>query len=72
MMLITTSLDGLHFMVVESGTIIRDERSGEEAVITDTEAAKKGSVVYCTQAVFDSLKEKIDEVRSRHPNHRRR
>jgi hypothetical protein len=55
-LLSTISFCGAHVMVVSPGTVVRDERSGEEIVVDDTSAARKGSVVYCTQAVFEVLK----------------
>lgn len=52
----TAPFNGLHVMVVSAGTVVRDERSGEEIVVDDASAARKGSVLYCTQATFDALK----------------
>lgn len=57
----TTPFNGLHVMVVDAGTRVKDERSGEEVEITDTSAARKGSVIYCTQAIFDALKAQVPE-----------
>lgn len=58
----TVPFNGMHIMVVEAGTKVKDERSGEEVVINDETAASKGPVIYCTQKTFDAMKE---EVRNR-------
>jgi hypothetical protein len=55
----TVSFLGLHIMVVEAGTKITNECSGETAIISDSEAAKKGSTIFCTQKVFDRMKREI-------------
>jgi hypothetical protein len=51
-----TALGGVHVMVVDAGTAVRDERSGQVIVVDDATAARKGSVIYCTQKIFDELK----------------
>lgn len=50
---------GFHVMVVDSGTKVTDERSGEEVVITDESFARKGSVIFCTQNMFDRMKNRV-------------
>ncbi len=52
----TTPFNGMHVMVVDDGTVVRDERSGEEVTVDDKTVAAKGAVLYCTQSVFDALK----------------
>ena len=53
-------------MVVDAGTVIKDERSGEEVTVDDKTAARKGALVYCTKPVYDALKAQIpeDEIQS--------
>jgi hypothetical protein len=58
----TLPLGGFHVIVVEAGTTVTDERSGDEAVITDTSCCTKGDLLYCTQAVFDALKAHIQRA----------
>lgn len=53
----TTPWNGLHVMQVDAGTVIKDERSGEEITVTDDTAAFKGRVMFCTKKVFDRLRE---------------
>jgi hypothetical protein len=60
-----TDFGGLHVMVVDAGSVIRDERTGEEAIVDDNGCVRKGSVIFCTRAVFDALKARIPE-RSEH------
>jgi len=57
---VTVPFAGMHVMVVDAGTKVTDERSGEEVIIDDETAAAKGPVIYCTQKIFDALKDKID------------
>jgi hypothetical protein len=57
----TTPFNGLHVMVVDAGTAITDERSGQTIVVDDRTAARKGTVLYCTQANFDALKARVPE-----------
>lgn len=58
----TVPFNGLHVMVVEAGTSVKDGRTGEEVIVDDKTAARKGSVIYCTQAIFDALKAQIPEA----------
>lgn len=52
----TTPFHGLNIMVVDPGTVIKDERTEREETVTENSAVQKGSVVYCTQKTFDALK----------------
>lgn len=56
----TIPLGACHIMVVDAGTVIKDDRSGEEVTIDNETAASKGPLVYCTKAVYDALKAKVD------------
>jgi hypothetical protein len=49
--------NGFHVVVVDAGTTIKDERSGDEVTVDDTTACRKGTVIYCTDPVFQSLKD---------------
>ncbi len=57
----TVPFNGLHVMVVDAGTAIFDERSGQTIVVDDNVSARKGTVLYCTQAIFDALVARIPE-----------
>lgn len=48
-------LGALHLKVVPAGTVVTDERSGKSITVTDTAAAVKGAVMWCTQAVADRI-----------------
>ena len=52
----TIPFEGYHVMIVDSGTKVKDERSGEELEVTDTSIARKGTLIWCTQASFDQLR----------------
>jgi hypothetical protein len=56
----TTPFHGMHVMVVDGGTVVRDERSGEEVTVDDKTVAAKGPVLYCTQPVFDAMKARVE------------
>lgn len=56
-----TPFNGMHVMVVDAGTKVTDERSGQTIEITDSTSAAKGALLYCTQAVFDALKARISD-----------
>lgn len=58
----TTAFGGVRVMVVDAGTVVRDERTGEEIVVDDATAAGKGGVIYCTQKIFDDLKARTTPV----------
>lgn len=57
----TVPFNGLHVMVVDAGTAITDERSGQTIIVDDSSAARKGEVLYCTQTIFDALKARVPE-----------
>lgn len=57
----TVPFNGLHVMVVDAGTAITDERSGQTIIVDDNSAARKGAVLYCTQTIFDALKARVPE-----------
>ena len=58
----TVPFNGMHVMVVDAGTKITNERTGEEIVVDDNTIARKGSVIWCTKAVFEELKSKFEET----------
>jgi len=55
----TMPLGAMRIMVVDAGTKITDERSGESAIIDDHTTATKGNVIWCTQPVYDALRARI-------------
>ena len=54
----TVAFNGWHVMEVDSGTVVKDERTGEEIIVNDETAAVKGRVIFCTKKVFEGIKEK--------------
>jgi hypothetical protein len=56
----TVPLGAMHIMVVDAGTIITDERSGEKATIDDKTSAVKGRLLYCTERVFEAMKAQME------------
>lgn len=57
----TVPFNGMRVMVVDAGTVIKDERTGAEITVTDNAAAAKGGTIFCTQSIFDALKKQIPE-----------
>lgn len=55
----TVPFTGMHVMVVDAGTVITDERTGEEITVNDSTVASNGAVIYCTQVVFEALKHAV-------------
>lgn len=53
---VTFGLAGMHIMVVDAGTVVTDERSGQSATIDDQNAVAKGRLIYCTERTFEALK----------------
>lgn len=53
---ITEQFCGVHVMVVDPGSVIKDERSGQEMVVTDDSCVFKGNIAYCTKPVFEKIK----------------
>ena len=49
------TLMGLRLEVVTAGTVVRDERTGQEETVSDDGAVKTGNVMYCTKAVYQRL-----------------
>ena len=58
----TVPFNGLQIMQVDPGTVVKDERSGEEVTVTDDTVAVKGRVMFCTKRIFDRLKEEIPDA----------
>lgn len=52
----TTPFFGCHVMVVDPGTVIKDESSGREETVDENSAVTKGNLIYCTKKTFDELK----------------
>jgi hypothetical protein len=49
------TLMGLRLHVVPAGTVVRDERTGQEETVGEGGAVKAGNVMYCTKAVYHRL-----------------
>ena len=56
----TVRLGDVHVMVVDIGTKITNERTGEEVIIDDDTMARKGVMIWCTEAVFQELQSKFN------------
>lgn len=52
----TVPYNGYHFMIVDSGTTISDERTGTEETVDYNCVVVKVRVIWCTQVVFDKIK----------------
>lgn len=52
----TVPFNGVHFMEVDPGTVVTDERSGESVTVDDDTVAFKGRVCFCTKKIFEALK----------------
>jgi hypothetical protein len=52
----TVAFNGYHVMEVDPGTVITDERTGDEITVDDETVAVKGRVMFCTNKVFERLK----------------
>jgi len=52
----TIPFNGVHFMEVDPGTVIKDERSGESVTVEDDTAAFKGNVCFCTKKTLDAIR----------------
>lgn len=50
---------GMHVMQVDPGAVITDERTGMEATVEDDTFVTKGNVIFCTQKIFDKLREAV-------------
>ena len=54
-------LGGVQLMVVEDGTTVTDERTGESVIITKTQSAMKDGVLWCTQELADAIKKRLSK-----------
>lgn len=52
----TVAFNGYHVMEVDPGTVVKDERTGDEITVNDETVAVKGRVMFCTKNIFESLK----------------
>jgi len=46
---------------VEAGTVIKDELTDKEVIVTDTDVAYLGGCLYVTKAVFDRMRAAVPE-----------
>ena len=54
------ALNGVTFVVVEPGTIIRSPDGAQEVVVDDTHIAFSAGACYVTQAIADAIKVACD------------
>jgi hypothetical protein len=52
----TVPFGAMRVMEVDPGTVIKDERSGEEITVDDETIAVKGAVIWCTKRVVDQIR----------------
>ena len=55
----TEAFGSMRVMEVDSGTVVKDERTGETIIVDDETAAVKGRVIFCTKKVFDKMKQEV-------------
>lgn len=55
----TEAFGAMHLMKVDPGTVVKDERTGDEITVDDETVAVKGRVMFCTEKVFDKLKQEF-------------
>jgi hypothetical protein len=51
---------GLDIICVEAGTVIKDEATGKELTVTDTEMVRKGRAIYVTDRIYETLKANVN------------
>lgn len=56
------SLYGVHFFIVEAGTQVTDERSGQQVIVTDEVMCGKGNVLWVTQDTATKILAKIEDI----------
>ena len=56
----TVPIGAFHVMVVDAGTTIRDEATGQDETVDDGAVIFKGAVIYCTDLMFAGLKRAIE------------
>ncbi|WP_394443862.1 hypothetical protein [Sulfitobacter sp. M23508] len=52
----TGNLDGMDIFVVEPGTEIKHDKSGETLVVSESNAVTNGRKIYMTQGLLNTLK----------------
>lgn len=55
------TLGAFHIMVVDPGTVVKDEASGREETVTDGSAVFKGNLIYCTPFLEAGIKRAIEQ-----------
>lgn len=53
------SFSGVNVMEVDSGTVIKDERTGKSETVTDDTVVFKGRAMFCTKPMVDRLKREV-------------
>lgn len=56
---------GVQFREVSSGTVIKDDRTGQEVTVDDNTAAFRGNVFYCTAKTVQALRRALSEQEGR-------
>lgn len=56
------SLYGVHFFIVEAGTKITDERSGQQVIVTDEVMCGKGNVLWVTHNTATKIISHIEDI----------
>lgn len=55
-----SNFGGVRVVVVPTGTVVTDERTGQKQIITDQSSAGKGDLLWVTQATFDRMNALLD------------
>lgn len=63
MIRVASIFDGIEIIVVEPGTVIKNEKTGEEYTVTGDNFVTDHGVIYCTKAYFDKLKASVPEMK---------
>ncbi len=59
----TVPLGAFHVMVVDAGTVIRDDATGREETVDEVSIVCKSTVIYCTDLLFSRLKRAIEIIK---------
>lgn len=55
---------GMRIQVVEPGTTITDNRTGQSETVPDGGAVKAGDTLYCTKAVYVRLQQEFEKLKA--------
>jgi hypothetical protein len=51
---------GCQIITVDAGTVIEDETTGQEGIVTESCFVTKGSRIWCTEPALELLKRKMN------------